>query len=680
MKNIFLICLSFLVVFVSSCSDDDKSGPTSLEIGGEKTNLEFSHKKGSESVDIITNAWDVSIVMDASGDGWCTMERKGRYLQVNVAYNSIETPRSTSITIVADNNTSVLNVTQAGLETSAGYETKLKVAKATASSQEIKNDDTGIENSFDGDYQTFWHTGWSDTAPYTVTYTLQDAERLDYIMYYPRVGGGNGNFGEFEIYVSTEENPEFVKIIEFDNEKSGNPAKIVLPESIKNPKEVKFNILSGANGNASCSEMEFYSVTEGSVKTVEIPIGGNTYVTEGETIKDIAERGGRMINDMGIINWSSTDRVYSTYFKVNKSGDLLLYLKYAPDGDGNVINVTCGNKTFKVTLPGGDNSSLQKTVYIGVLENVDPGYVKVDMQGVTKQGSTFGMPTALLVGGDAVEDINFVGDFSYYWGRRGPSVHMKYTLPTLPTTENVEWFYNEVTVPENYDPLGTYYMANGFGEGYFGFQTKSETNRWILFSVWSPFETDDPSSIPLEDRVLLVKKGDGVSTGEFGSEGSGGQSYWEYMWKTGTTYKFLNRVRPLEDGYTEYTAYFFAPEIGNWKLIAQWKRPKTQTYYTNAHSFLENFNPHMGGFTRKANYSNQWVYTTKGRWLELTAGTFTVDETGNNGWRKDFSGGVNGTNFFLQNCGFFNETTAYNSKFTRPSLSVAPEIDWTTLE
>ena len=31
---------------------------------------------------------------------------------------------------------------------------------------------------------------------------------------------------------------------------------------------------------------------------------------------------------------------------------------------------------------------------------------------------------------------------NYYWSRRGPSAHMKYTVPA-----NSECFYNEVTVP-----------------------------------------------------------------------------------------------------------------------------------------------------------------------------------------------------------------------------------------
>ena len=57
-------------------------------------------------------------------------------------------------------------------------------------------------------------------------------------------------------------------------------------------------------------------------------------------------------------------------------------------------------------------------------------------------------------------------------------------------------------VPEGNDVLGSYFMANGFAQGYFGIQVNSPTERRILFSVWSPFHTDDPSEIP--DQAILI--------------------------------------------------------------------------------------------------------------------------------------------------------------------------------
>jgi len=401
---------------------------------------------------------------------------------------------------------------------------------------------------------------------------------------------------------------------------------------------------------------------------IEIPLGGNSYITQqGKTEKVI---------DEGFSAWSSPEAVFSTYFKVNKEGNLKLYLKYKTDSENNVIEVRCKDKTFTVTL-SKPKVNADTAIYIGTIDKCEAGYVKVDFQGKTLNGSTYATVSSLLVDGEAAKDMNFVGDFSYYWGRRGPSVHMGYTIPEGKTAE---WFYNEVTVPEGQDPIGSYFMSNGFGEGYFGIQVNSSTERRVLFSVWSPFETDDPNEIPEEHKIILVKKGEGVTTGEFGNEGSGGQSYYVYNWKAGSTYKFLTHIKPASKGYTEYTSYFFAPENGKWKLIAQFLRPSTTTYYTRPHSFLENFHTETGYIGRKANYSNQWIYTKEGEWIELTSGKFTADNTAHNKARMDYKGGVEQAGFFLQNCGFFNDNTTINSTFERTPTGNKPDIKWEELE
>ena len=57
----------------------------------------------------------------------------------------------------------------------------------------------------------------------------------------------------------------------------------------------------------------------------------------------------------------------------------------------------------------------------------------------------------------------------------------------------------------------------------------------------------NPSKIPPEDRVQLLRKGPDVQTGEFGNEGSGGQSYLIYPWQAATTYKFLLKANPVDN-------------------------------------------------------------------------------------------------------------------------------------
>ena len=166
---------------------------------------------------------------------------------------------------------------------------------------------------------------------------------------------------------------------------------------------------------------------------------------------------------------------------------------------------------------------------------------------------------------------------------------------------------------------------------------------------------------------------------KFGGEGSGGQSYRKYMWKVGNTYKFLLKGIPTDNNSTEYTAYFFAPEIGKWELIASFRRPITSTYLTRPHSFLENFIPDMGQISRKALYSNQWICDKNGDWYELTKMRFTADNTARKQSRMDYSGGVEGNKFFMKNCGFFDKTTEIGKIFIRKPTNHKPDIDFDQL-
>jgi prepilin-type processing-associated H-X9-DG protein len=86
-------------------------------------------------------------------------------------------------------------------------------------------------------------------------------------------------------------------------------------------------------------------------------------------------------------------------------------------------------------------------------------------------------------------------------------------------------------------------MACGFGEGYFGMQNNSPHKRRVLFSVWSPFVTDNPKEIPDSLRVKLVKKGKNVTINDFGNEGSGGQSY---MWSNHATHRKSLNTQPSQ--------------------------------------------------------------------------------------------------------------------------------------
>lgn len=401
-------------------------------------------------------------------------------------------------------------------------------------------------------------------------------------------------------------------------------------------------------------------------KSLYVPIGGNAW---------IAGSGNAKITEEGVINWEHGKDVLEVYVRLAKAGKLHLFLNGKSSGVSR-LGVSILGKSKKVNLKNGVD---QTSVGTWIIKS--PGYIKISIQGISKTTSTFAELNGLTLEGSAVdEQTAFVKDNNdsyFYWGRRGPSTHLSYTMPV---DEDIEWFYNEVTVPAGQDVEGSYYMANGFGEGYFGMQVNSKSERRILFSVWSPFHTDDPKSIPKDKQIVMLEKGTEVYTGEFGNEGAGGQSYLKYNWKAGNTYRFLLRGKPNGDSTTIYSAYFFAPEENKWRLIASFKRPQTHTYLKRFHSFLENFIPEMGNVGRQVYFGNQWVKNASGKWTEMTQAKFTADATARKGYRMDYGGGKDKNLFFLKNCGFFSDYTTIGEKFDKQASGKQPDIDFKLID
>lgn len=401
-----------------------------------------------------------------------------------------------------------------------------------------------------------------------------------------------------------------------------------------------------------------------------VALGGNAWVktTAGEEI-----------NSNGLANWTNPGAVTSVYFRTEAAGIVTVQLRMKVSGGNSTFKVSTGTQSITATA---SNTSFD-TVAVGNFKITAKGYIKFDIQGISKTGSYFGAVSDLIISGKPVTDsMSYVKDnidSRFYWGRRGPSVHLGYVIPDA-VKNDIEWFYNEINVPAGSDPIGSYFMANGFGEGYFGIQVNSAAERRVLFSLWSPFPTDDPATIPDDKKIRLVKKGTAVQTGEFGNEGSGGQSYLIYPWTAGKTYAFLTRAQP--DAATNKTIYtsYFKPADGNWMLIAGFERPATNTRLKGMYSFLENFNAEMGNTERKASYGNQWAIDSKGNWTEITGMKFTGDDIANRGYRKDVGGGVSGNQFFLRNGGFFNDAVPLKQNFNRPPAGSAhPVIDFSKL-
>ena len=423
----------------------------------------------------------------------------------------------------------------------------------------------------------------------------------------------------------------------------------------------------------SCAEKNesnsIETIIENPKTKISLPLAGNSF-------SSLHLEDNNTITDNGIENWTNKDEAFTVYFRIYKAGTFQITVEESVVVDGqSELEFSINNEAKKVKF-----STSKKGVTIGTWFIKKEGYVALKIKGISKTANRFPSISRLTItspdyDGKIAYVPNNDGNF-YHWGRRGPSVHLNYQVPE---NSNVEWFYNELTVPANEDKIGSYFMANGFGEGYFGIQVNSSTERRVLFSVWSPFTTDDPNSIPESHKIKMLKKGENVHTGEFGNEGSGGQSYLKYNWKAGTTYKFLLNGTPIGNNTTTYTAYFYAPELEKWLLIASFNRPQTNTYLKRFHSFLENFIPEQGDLSRKVLFNNQWVCDDKGIWSEINSARFTNDNTGVKEYRMDFAGGSENGSFYLKNGGFFNDFTIPKTTFTRVLTNKKPEINFNNL-
>jgi hypothetical protein len=346
----------------------------------------------------------------------------------------------------------------------------------------------------------------------------------------------------------------------------------------------------------------------------------------------------------GITGWTDRREKVVWYGRLNASGQLKIALSLRlPETSAVSFRLSVARQSLTTRASGPGSAPL--VMDFGAVAIPRPGYYRFVLEGVARDGKTFGAPEALLLSGPAADGAQF----NLKPSRGAPSVHLWYPVPA---DAQVEWFYNEVTVKT--DPLWSYYMACGFHRGYFGIQVNSPTERRIIFSVWdSGKEPTDRGKVAAEDRVQLVAKGSGVFSDSFGNEGTGGHSHLVYPWQTGKTCRFLVAARP-EGTRTVYSGYFFFPEKRQWGLIASFSAPKDGGYLRGLYSFNEDFNGANGQQRRLAEFGNQWIKTAEGHWLPLTTARFTHTADAYKD-RLDRGAGVSHGRFYLSNGGFAAE-------------------------
>ena len=385
---------------------------------------------------------------------------------------------------------------------------------------------------------------------------------------------------------------------------------------------------------------------------------------------------GAKVGKDGITGWTKAEVTVSWYgeFKTAGKVDVSIVMRLPKDAVA-VLKLAAqrrppfplaelaqkkGPKEVKVTGTGE-----AMTVKFGEFSILSPGYAEISLWSVNPPPQPANDVVELVLDGPAVKDAHF----NMKERRNAASVHLTYQTPK---DAKVDAFYCEVTAVE--DPVATYYMATGWNRGYFGMQVNSATERRIIFSVWDGGgEAKDRSKVADENRTKLVAKGEGVSAGDFGNEGTGGHSHLVYPWKTGEVQKFVVTAKPSDETHTVYSGYWFHPEKKQWMLISSWNAPQTGSWLHGLYSFSENFGGSNGQLRRKALYGNQWLRTDDGQWHEITEASFSHDGTGKEDRLDRFMGVENGR-FFLSHGGFVPGFTKFGEKFTRPATGTPPVL------
>lgn len=188
---------------------------------------------------------------------------------------------------------------------------------------------------------------------------------------------------------------------------------------------------------------------------------------------------------------------------------------------------------------------------------------------------------------------------------------------------------SSLVVPQGSDIESTYFMTNGFDNGYAGFQVQEQRRRLILFSIWDPCE--------------VVEVGPSVQSSRFGGEGTGWKTWLPFDWKTNVVYTVRVTAELETSRSTLYSC--FVDVQGSWQLISRIRRHGSGELLNHLHSFLENWSMD-DRYAKRGYFLGQSVIDRYNRQYQLND-----VETGHSTPRTDttsWSWGVADDKFYLE--------------------------------
>ncbi len=382
--------ISIGILFMSfSCSDEADSEPF-IELS--ENTIDFERFVEIKTITVNTNVKNITCQVNTND--WCTVDYSAGKLTVSTtSVNTDKNPRTIMLLIGGDNVSRTIPIKQLGRNldySGLKDDLKIKVKSGTASSSQSGE---GIEKSFDGDMATLYHSRWDRSIPFPIvlTYDFENVPTMDYLIYYPRTSGTNGNFKKFKLYVATESNNTLTEYGTYDFEGSTSPNRISFVPSLEKPIKIQFVVESGMGGGtetsfASCAEMEFYTKNSNNFNYLTI----FTDITCSQLKSTISEQDINSIPDAFFkeLALEIYKEAYDTEFRVQH------YEAYK-----NPVSLANQNKTGTLGMrdnPTGIYVDASEEIILFV-ENVTGQYPSLFIQDVDNEisGSTYLLSTGL---------------------------------------------------------------------------------------------------------------------------------------------------------------------------------------------------------------------------------------------------------------------------------------------
>src|SRR5690606_20865707 len=150
-----------------------------------------------------------------------------------------------------------------------------------------------------------------------------------------------------------------------------------------------------------------------------VPIGGNTFLTStGNTDQ---------VTSAGIKEWTSPQSLLTTYVHLASPQKALLQLEIAEQSHGSEIEVSVGSYVRRMVIPKG-----VRLLKVGEVP-LRTGYNRITFKGIHRIHGNYADLKAISLDTEGQGlNASFVEDNidnRFYWGRRGPSVHLSYLVP-----------------------------------------------------------------------------------------------------------------------------------------------------------------------------------------------------------------------------------------------------------